>query len=53
MNITGKEVLRELLDFPEQKKTLKLNNIPNGIYILQIKTTEDKVVAKKLMISRN
>lgn len=53
VNITGKEVLRELLDFPEQKKTLKLNDIPNGIYILQIKTFEDKVIAKKLMISRN
>ncbi|WP_167605116.1 T9SS type A sorting domain-containing protein [Maribellus sediminis] len=53
VNITGKEVLREILDFPEQKKTVKLNNIPNGIYILQIKTTEDKVVSKKLMISRD
>ena len=53
VNIPGKEVLHEILDFPEQKKTVKLNNIPNGIYIIQIKTTEDKVISKKLMISRD
>ncbi|WP_340111204.1 T9SS type A sorting domain-containing protein [Maribellus mangrovi] len=53
VNITGEEVLRKQFDFPEQKKTIKLNSIPNGIYILQIKTSEEKLISKKLMISRN
>ncbi|MFW5773498.1 MAG: T9SS type A sorting domain-containing protein, partial [Tangfeifania sp.] len=33
------------------KYELKLNNIPKGIYFLRVRTTEDKVVAKKLIVS--
>jgi len=52
-NITGKEVLLKTYPFAENKKQVQLNDIPNGIYFLKIKTTEDKIVIKKLMVSKN
>jgi hypothetical protein len=52
-NITGKEVLLKTYPLSENKKQLLLNDIPNGIYFLKIKTTEDKIVIKKLMVSKN
>jgi len=53
MNITGKEVRKEMYDFPVQKAVLQINEIPNGIYIVQIKTSENLVVAKKLIVSKD
>jgi len=53
VNITGKEVLKKVFDFPLQKATVLLNEIPNGLYIVQIKTSDEKIISKKLMISRN
>ena len=53
VSITGKEVLKKMYDFPVQKTSILLNEIPNGLYILQIKTSEDYQVAKKLMIARD
>jgi hypothetical protein len=52
-NITGKEVLLRTYPFAENKKQVQLNDIPNGIYFLKIKTTEDKIVTKKLMVAKN
>ncbi len=52
-NITGKEVFLKTYPFAENKKQVQLNDIPNGIYFLKIKTTEDKIVIKKLMVSKN
>jgi hypothetical protein len=52
-NITGKEVLMKSYPFAENKKQIQLNNVPNGIYFLKIKTSEDKIVIKKLMVSKN
>lgn len=52
-NITGKQVLRKKYDFPIHKTQLQLNTIPNGIYLIQIKTTDTKMVVKKLMVSKN
>lgn len=52
-NITGKEVLLKTYTFAENKKQIQLNDIPNGIYFLKIKTTEDKIVIKKLMVSKS
>lgn len=52
-NITGKEVLLKIYPFAENKKQVQLNDIPNGIYFLKIVTTEDKIVIKKLMVSKN
>lgn len=52
-NITGREVFLKTYPFTETKKQVQLNDIPNGIYFLKIKTTEDKIVIKKLMVSKN
>lgn len=52
VNITGKEVLKQEYVFPLQKTMLSLNEVPNGLYIVQIKTSEQQLISKKLMISR-
>lgn len=52
-NITGKQVLLKKYDFPTRKTQIQLNDIPNGIYLIQIKTTDNKKVVKKLMVSKN
>jgi hypothetical protein len=52
-NIAGKEVLVKKFSFPENKKQIQLNDIPNGIYLIRIKTTDNKQVVKKLMVSKN
>lgn len=51
INIAGKEMLQRKTDFAVNKYQLKLNNIPKGIYFLRVRTTENKVVAKKLIVS--
>lgn len=53
INITGKEVKKEVYDFPVQKSTIQINELPNGIYILRIITADDQMLTKKLMVSRN
>ena len=52
ISIVGKEVVKEQYDFPIHKTTLKLNEVPNGIYILQIKTDDQNTIAKKILVSR-
>jgi hypothetical protein len=51
INITGKEVLLRKMELGTPKYLLSLENIPNGIYFVRVKTTEDKVVVKKLVVS--
>jgi len=53
INITGKEVMKEMYDFPVQKSTIQINQLPNGVYILRIITSDDHTLTKKLMVSRN
>jgi len=53
VNITGKEVLKQEYVFPLQKTVLTLNEVPNGLYIIQIKTSDEQLISKKLMISRD
>ena len=53
VNITGKEVLKQEYVFPLQKAVLSLNEVPNGLYIVQIRTSEQQLISKKLMISRD
>jgi hypothetical protein len=53
INIAGKEVLLKKFEFTENKKQVQLTEIPNGIYLLRIKTTDDKMVIKKLMVAKN
>lgn len=52
-NIIGKEVLLKQYPFTENKKQIELAEIPNGIYLIQIKTSDGKFVVKKLMVARN
>jgi hypothetical protein len=51
-NITGKEVFLKKFQFTENKTQIQLNEIPNGIYILKITTSDRKMVVKKLMVSK-
>jgi hypothetical protein len=52
-NITGKEVFLKKFQFAENKKQIQFNDIPNGLYILRIKTSDHKQVMKKLMLAKN
>lgn len=52
-NITGKEVFLKKFQFAENKKQINLNDIPNGLYIIRIITSDQKQVVKKLMLARN
>lgn len=52
INIAGKEVLQKSFAYPENKKQIELEGIPNGIYLVRIKTDDQKLVTKKLMVSK-
>jgi hypothetical protein len=52
-NITGKEVFLKKFQFAENKKQIQFNDIPNGLYIIRIITSDQKQVMKKLMLTRN
>ena len=51
-NITGKQVFYKKYIIPENKKLLQLDDFQNGMYLLKIKTTNDKFVVKKFIISK-
>lgn len=50
-NIAGKEVFNQKFDYPENKKTVRLNEVPNGVYLIRIKTSNDQVLVKKLIVA--
>ena len=52
VNIAGKQVLQKKFPSPENKKQLELTDVPDGIYLVRIKTDNDKLVVKKLIVSR-
>lgn len=52
-NIAGKQMYYEKLTIPESKKQIQLQNFPDGLYIIQIKTNENKLIAKKLLVASN
>lgn len=52
-NITGKQVLKKKYDFPTHKTQLQLHDIPNGVYLIQVKTSDNKTLVKKLLVSTN
>jgi hypothetical protein len=52
-NITGKEVFLKKFPLAENKKEIQLNDIPNGLYIIRIITSNQKQVMKKLMVAKN
>lgn len=49
-NITGKQVFSKRFKFTENKIQLQLNNIPNGIYLLKVKSGNNKTVVKKFIV---
>ncbi|MCF6356896.1 MAG: T9SS type A sorting domain-containing protein [Draconibacterium sp.] len=51
-NITGKLVFSKKFSFAENKKQIQLNDIPNGMYLLKVKSVNNKTVVKKFIISR-
>ncbi len=51
-NITGKQVFRKKFDFTENKIQLQLDNIQNGMYLLKVKSTDNKTVVKKFILSK-
>lgn len=53
INITGKEVLVKKYQVPTHKVQLQLNDIPNGIYLVRVKTGNKKMVVQKVMVAKN
>ena len=51
-NITGKQVFNKKFNFAENKKQVQLNDIPNGMYLLKVKSVDNKTVVKKFIISK-
>lgn len=51
VNIVGKEVLKKSFELGVNSYQMQLENVPKGIYLIQVKTTENKAVVKKLLIS--
>lgn len=51
-NIAGQKVLTKKYEFPVQKVKIQLNDMPNGIYLVQTKTSENKYIVKKLIVSK-
>jgi DNA-binding sugar fermentation-stimulating protein len=51
IDIAGKEVVLRKIEFGTPKYQLSLDNIPNGIYFVRVKTSENKIVVKKLVVS--
>lgn len=52
-NIAGKQMYLKKLAVPESKKQIQLQNFPDGLYLVQIKTIENKLIAKKLLVTSN
>ena len=52
-NIAGKQIYYKKLAIPESKRQIQLENFPNGVYLVQIKTDENKMVSKKLLVASN
>lgn len=52
-NIAGKQVIHKKFYYPENKKEVVLNDIQNGIYLIQVKSMDNKTVVKKLIVSKN
>ena len=51
-NITGKQVFNKKFNFTENKIQLQLNDIPNGMYLLKVKSVDNKTVVKKFIVSK-
>lgn len=52
-NITGKQVLLKTYPPHTHKAQVLLHEIPNGLYLIQVKTQDAKPLVKKLLVSKN
>jgi len=52
-NIAGKMVQQEKFIFPEYKKQIQINNLQDGIYLVRVKSDENRTFVKKLIVSKN
>ncbi len=53
VNIAGQEIYLKKLEVPVNRVQFDLVNVPNGIYMVQIKTHDSKIVVKKLLVTGN
>jgi len=53
IDIGGKEIKQKKISPGTSRTVLTVNEIPNGIYFIRIKTTDNKVYVKKLVLSSN
>lgn len=51
VNILGKEVVSRTAEQGTTKYILSLENLPDGIYFIRVKSTDNKVIVKKLVIA--
>jgi len=52
-NIAGKQIQKKKFTYPENKKQIVLENIQNGIYLIRVKSLDNKTVVKKLIVSKH
>lgn len=52
INITGKQVFSKKFNSVENKIQLELNDIQNGMYLLKVKSIDNKMVVKKFIVSK-
>lgn len=53
INIAGKEVFLKKIEIPVNRQQLELSTIPNGIFVVQVKTSDNKILVKKLLVTNN
>ncbi len=51
INITGKEIYLKKIEVPANRIQMELAEIPNGIYMVQVLTADNKTFVKKLVLS--
>ncbi|NQU54455.1 MAG: T9SS type A sorting domain-containing protein [Bacteroidetes bacterium] len=51
-NITGKQVFLKKFQYPEAKKQIQFNNIQNGMYLIKVKSADNKIVVKKFIMAK-
>ena len=52
-NIAGKQVYLKKFLLPESKIQVALSEMPNGVYLVKIKTEGGKQIVKKLIVSKD
>lgn len=53
INILGKEIILKKIEIPVNIIQLELTDVPNGMYMVQVKTLDDRIIVKKLLVTSN